>query len=314
MIHPLDVLDRGIEPAAGLLSLITRRSRRSVPDQSPGDCVRARVASRLRSALLLRRLHRLNRQELDRFLELRVYFRGGTLFAAACATRRPLILATPHTETSVIACLVAARRLGPGRRFAILYQHEARNAGLGALIRSSGVQAELLSGFGGVVRALEILKQGGCIATMPDVYQALDDTFAVPFFGRWLRVAGGIPFLAHRSRAMIVPGYIRPVPGPRIQVDIGAILDAEAPASMDERQAVFLQTCRLFEQFERLIRRAPEHWVYLDRLTRLSTPMEVARTASAGDFVAAAADRCRQNPGLVRRAPELARLDNGEAP
>lgn len=313
MIQALDILDRAIEPAAVLLSPFARRSQRSAAGLDPGPCARARFASRLRSAMLLRRLRRSNRRKLDAFLELRVYFRGGAPFAAACASRRPLILATPHTEASVVACLAATRRLGADRRFAILYHQEARNAGLATLLRSFGVPAELLSGFGGVVRALEILKQGGCIATMPDVYQALDDTFAVPFFGRWLRVAGGIPFLAHRSRALLVPGYARPVPGPRVQVDIGAIVDAEAAAGLDERQAVFLRTCELFEQFERLIRRAPEHWVYLDRLMRLSTPMEVARTASAGDLVAAVADRCRRNPGLVRRAPELARLYNRQA-
>jgi len=97
-------------------------------------------------------------------------------------------------------------------------------------------------------------------------------------------------------------------------MDIGAVLDAEVAAGMmDERHAVFLHTCALFEQFERLIRRAPEHWVYFDRLTRLSTPMEVSRTASAGDFVAAVLDRCRRNPGLVRRAPQLSRLNDWRA-
>jgi len=309
MIVPLDVLDRGIEPVAQLVSLLARRSRPPLLDGNRGDFARALLASRWRSAALLRHLRGLTRRDLHSFLESRVRLRGAKLFAAACETRRPLILASPHTETSVVACLVAARSFAPVRRFAILYQAEARNAGLDPLIRTLGVRAQLLSGFGGVVRALEILQQGGCIATMPDVYQALDDTLAVPFFGRWLRVAAGIPFLAHRSRALIVPGYARPVRGPHIRVDIGTALAIEESTVVNERQCIFLLTCRLFEQFERLIRRAPEHWIYLDRLPRLSTRMELERGASAADFLAAVVNRCRLNPALVRRAPELARFD-----
>ncbi|MGH8314502.1 MAG: hypothetical protein ACRETU_05065 [Steroidobacterales bacterium] len=231
----------------------------------------------------------------------------------ACASRHPLILATPHTEVSVLACLAAARRLAKERPFAILFQSEMRDGGIGKLVDSIGVPALLLHGFAGTVRALEVLRRGGCVATMPDAFHDVAETIAVPFLGRWLRVAATVSFLAQRSGALLLPGFARPVRGLLVRVDVGNPVDAQDANDDDERQVAFAVTCRLFAELERLIARAPEHWVYLERLRRLSTPMELARLPGSRDLATALAVRCRNNPALLRRVPELAALIDGDA-
>jgi lauroyl/myristoyl acyltransferase len=272
------------------------------------ELARSTLASRWRSALLLRQVRHLSVRKLGTFLDSHVQIYGVQRFVQACETRRPLILATPHTEASVLACLVAARRLAAARRFAILYQQTARSAGLAALVSQLGLEVTLLSGFGGIVRALELLKSGGCVATMPDAFLDVADTLAVPFLGRWLRVAGGVTYLAHRAGALILPSYARTERGPVVRIEVGAPIDARSHASADERQSAFTLTSRLFAELERRIARAPEHWLYLDRLARLSTPMELPRNAASTELVAAVATRCRSSPGLLRRVPALAQL------
>jgi len=313
-----------VEPLAMLTSPLTPRSfhagRRacqalaSIPATRAWATMRfarAVLAAQWRSALLLEHVRRLPGEELGAFLDSRIRFPGERRFLSALATGRPLILATPHTVASVLGCVAIARKLRGSRRFAVLYQSEERNAGLPALFQRAGVAVVLLSGVGGVVRALEVLKHGGCLATMPDVFDDVSDTIVVPFFGRWLRIAGGTAFLAKRSAALLVPGYVTTRRGLVVRLEAAAPIDAGAEASGDERQDLFALTCRMFAEFERRIARAPEHWLYWDRLPRLSTPMELPRDAGSPDFEAAIANRCRALPGLLRRVPELGSLREG---
>jgi lauroyl/myristoyl acyltransferase len=318
--------DQCVDASASLASRLLpaalhpgRRARRelaviaSTQGWASDGLVRAVLASRWRSALLLRLVRQLDGAYLRAFVDSRVQFRNENSLTQARASGRPLVLATPHTQVSVLACLAAARRLAQDRPFAILYQSELRDGGIRALVESSGVPAILLHGFAGAVRALEILRRGGCVATMPDAFHDVADTIAVPFLGRWLRVAAGVAFLAQRSDALLLPGFARPIRGLLVRVDVGHPIDAKDPGANDERQAAFAVTCRLFAELERLIARAPEHWVYLERLRRLSTPLELARSPGSRDLAVALAARCRSNPALLRRVPELATLIQGDA-
>jgi lauroyl/myristoyl acyltransferase len=313
--------DRSIDAAAALLSRCMpasmhpgRRACRSIAEMpatrawATERLARAILANRWRSALLFREVRRLSRRKLQRFLDSHVQIYGVQRFVQACETRRPLVLATLHTEGSVLACLIAAQRLAADRRFAILYQQTARSAGLPALISRTGLEVTLLSGVGGIVRALELLKDGGCIATMPDAFLDVADTLAVPFLGRWLRVAGGLAYLAHRAGALILPSYSRVERGLMVRIEVGPPIDAGIRTDADERQSTFTLTSRLFAELERRIARAPEHWLYLDRLARLSTPMELPRDTPSSELVCAIASRCRAFPVLLRRAPALAQL------
>ena len=319
--RPYLLADRCVDAAAGFVSPLLptalhpgRRAKReltaiaSTRSWASDGLARAVIASRLRSALLLRLVRQLDGAYLRAFVDSHVQFRNEHALTQACASGRPLILATPHTEVSVLACLAAARRLAKDRPFAILYQSEMRNGGIGKLVESMGVPAILLHGFAGTVRAFELLRRGGCVATMPDAFHDVADTIAVPFLGRWLRVAVGVAFLAHRSHALLLPGFARPVRGLLVRVDVGHPVDARDPGAEDERQLAFALTCQLFAELERLIARAPEHWVYLERLRRLSTPMGLARSPGSRELTAALAALCRNNPALVRRVPELAPL------
>lgn len=324
--QPYLLADRCVEACAGFISPLLpgvlhpgRRAQRelatiaSTRGWASDGVVRAILASRWRSALLLHLVRQLDGTYLRAFIDTRVQFRNAHAFTEASTSGRPLILATPHTQVSVLACLAAARKLAKERPFAILYGRESHNGGIGKLVESIGVPATLLHGFAGAVRAIEVLRRGGCVATMPDAFHDVADTVAVPFLGRWLRVAAGIAFLAQRSGAVVLPGYARPVRGLIVRVDVGEPIDATNAGAEEERQVAFAVTCQLFAQVERLIARAPEHWVYLERLRRLSTPMELARSPGSRDLAAALAVRCRDNPALLRRVPELAALIQGDA-
>jgi lauroyl/myristoyl acyltransferase len=275
---------------------------------------RSILVAQWRSAWLLKYVRRLNQPDLIAFLDAQVRFEGECRLQSALDAPTPLILATPHSGLSVLGCLAIARRMHGRRRFAVLYQDEARNAGIPALFERAGVTATLLSGVGGVVRALEILRRGGCVATMPDVFNDVADTLAVPFLGRWLRVAAGTAFLARRSGALIVPGYVKAGPEFTVHAEVAQPIDSANCTSDDERQDIFALSCRLFAEFERCLERAPEHWLYWDLLPRVSTPLELPRGACSVDIAIALTSRCRAIPGLLRRVPELAPLICGAPP
>jgi lauroyl/myristoyl acyltransferase len=266
------------------------------------------LAARWRSALLLTQARQLSAAKLQRFLDSQVRFEGDTAFARTLATPRPVILATPHSGASLIACLAAVRRFRRERHFGVLYQHTARNAGIPAMFQRAGAKATLLSGVGGVVRALEILQHGGCIATMPDVFDEIIETLAVPFFGRWLRVAAGPALLAQRSGGLILPGYVITERGPAVCARVNEPIDSRDFDSGDARQDIFALTCRMFAELERRLLQAPEHWLYWDKLPRVSTPLECAAGVELSDLAGALARRCRAFPGLLHRVPELAPL------
>ena len=81
-----------------------------------------------------------------------------------------------------------------------------------------------------------------------------------------------------------------------------------------ERQNVFTLTCRLFAEFESGLKRAPEHWLYWDRLPRVSTPLGTPPTTQAASVMVDIATRCRAFPGLLRRVPELRPCVEAAAP
>jgi lauroyl/myristoyl acyltransferase len=320
----LRITDRCIDAATELLTplsparlhpgLRTLRALASIPaacaPQARG-LAPAILAARWRSALLLAHIARLPPPELRHFLARRVRFVGDTPLAPILAARRPLIVATPHCGANLIACLAVIRRYECLRPFGVLYRKAPGTATVANIFERAGARAELLSGIGGVVRALELLQRGGCIATMPDVFDDVVDTIAVPFFGRWLRVAAGLPFLAHRSQALILPAYVTAERGAEVCAQAGTLIDAREFASGDVRQDIFALTHQLFAGIERQVRGAPQHWLYWERLPRVSTPLEAAPLADAQSVAAALARHCRANPGLLRRVPELALLVAG---
>ena len=268
----------------------------------------ATLAARWRSALLLAYLHRIRTADLRHFLATRVQFDDDSVIERVLAGPRPLIIATPHCGANLLACLALVRRFQHRRHFAVLYRHAPHNAGLAKMFELAGAQASLLSGIGGVVRAMEVLQQGGCLVTMPDVFDEVVDTIAVPFCGRWLRVAGGLPLLAHRCAALILPALVATERGPRIRAHAGRIIDVCDCPSGDVRQDIFALICRLFAEVERLLRSSPQHWLYWDRLARVSTPLDPSGFVDAPTIVMTLARRCRANPGLLQRVPELVPL------
>lgn len=319
--------DSVIDPLAVLLSPLLPRFRHPgkralmALGQMPAcgialkkDLARSMLAARWREALLLARARALTARRLPSFIDSTVHIRGAQVLEDCLATRRPLVFATPHFGACVLGCLALARSLQWQRRLALLYQRDPRNAGLRSLFLRADASAALLSGTAGIVRALQILGEGGAVATMPDVFDDIADTVAIPLFGRWLRVASGTAYLAARSQALIVPGYVRSERGPGVCVELARPIDARDCASGDVRQTIFALMRRLFAEFESGLRHAPEHWLYWERLPRVSTPLGIPVTAEAFDVTIDIAMRCRAFPGLLRRVPELRHLVGARAP
>jgi lauroyl/myristoyl acyltransferase len=319
--------DSVIDPLAVLLSPLLPRFRHPgkralmALGQMPAcgialnkDLARSMLAARWREALLLARARALTARRLPSFIDSTVHIRGAQVLEDCLATRRPLVFATPHFGACVLGCLALARSLQGQRRLALLYQRDPRNAGLRSLFLRADASAALLSGTAGIVRALQILGEGGAVATMPDVFDDIADTVAIPLFGRWLRVASGTAYLAARSQALIVPGYVRSERGPGVGVELARPIDARDCASGDVRQTIFALMRRLFAEFESGLRHAPEHWLYWERLPRVSTPLGIPVTAEAFDVTVDIAMRCRAFPGLLRRVPELRHLVGARAP
>ncbi len=319
--------DSVIDPLAALLSPILPRSRHPgrralmALGQMPAcgiaadeNLARSILAARWREALLLARARSRTVRRLPSIIDSTVHIRGAQVLEDCLATGRPLVFATPHYGACVLGCLALARSLQGRRRLALLYQRDPRNAGLRSLFLRADASATLLSGTAGIVRAVQTLGEGGAVATMPDVFDDITDTVAIPLFGRWLRVASGTAYLAARSQALIVPGFVRTERGPGVCVELTRPIDARECASSDLRQTIFALTRRLFAQFENGLRRAPEHWLYWERLPRVSTPLGSPVTAEAFDVTADIAMRCREFPGLLRRVPELRHLVGAGAP
>lgn len=290
-----------------------RRARRILANL-PGPGVRtdarferAVLTSQWRSALLLEYLRRLPDAELLAFLDSDVHVEGDIPLAAPSGARRPVILVTPHYGACVVGCLCVARRLRDQRRLSVYYSQSSRNSGITELLQRAGVQpATLLSGLGGAAHALEALEQGGCVAMMPDVYLDVADTVAVPFLGRWLRAAGGAAFLALRSGAWLVPAYAFPGSRMGITLRCSPPIDPASATSGDDAQDIFSLTCRLFADIERVLRRAPEHWLQWEQLPLISTPLDLPRSADIPDMLHALEKRCRAFPALIHHIPELA--------
>lgn len=307
-----------LSPLLPLSSHPGRRARRTLADLPglgfPIDArfARAVLRSRWRSALLLEFLCRVPDAQLHAFLDSHVHVEGEIPLAAPSGARRPVILVTPHYGACVVGCLCAARRLRDQRRLSVYYEQNSRNSGISELFHRVGVRsAAQLSGLSGAAHALEALEQGGCLAMMPDVYLDVADTVAVPFFGRWLRAAGGAAFLALRSGAWLVPAYAVPDSRMGITLRCSPAIDPASAASGDGAQKLFSLTCRLFADIERVLRRAPEHWLQWERLPLISTPLDLPRSADISDLLRALEKRCRAFPALLRHIPELAAALSG---
>ena len=173
--------------------------------------MRAVLESRWRSRLLLSHVLSLPPSQLRRFFEQRVVFEGAVLAAPMLDGTRPVILAAPHYGPAPIGYAAAVHRVGAHRPINLFYDSARTPQRLNHLFERTGVDTNaLLGNFSGVVAAMRALERNEWLVMMPDAFDDITHTIAVPFFGRLLRVAAGTAFFALRSDALIVPVFATP--------------------------------------------------------------------------------------------------------
>ena len=270
---------------------------------------RALVASRWRCALLLRYVSQLTRPQLRTFLEDRVAYEGAAYAQHVFNGSRPVILVAPHYGPAPIGFVAAVHRLSGRRAVNLFFDTTRSSPRMTLLFERSGVDATtLLPGFPGVLAAVRALARNEYLVMMPDEYEDIAQTLAVPFFGRMLRVAAGTAFFALRTNAWIVPVFAAPTRQLGVHVTVGRPIDPARFVGIEESQAIFLLNRILFATFEREIRRAPEHWHLWEAFPQMSTAIDPPGRLEEDAPLRLLRDKCEYSPHLLQDVPELEML------
>jgi hypothetical protein len=267
---------------------------------------RAVLESRWRSHLLLSHVLGLSRSELRHFFDDRAVFEGAVFATPMLDGSRPVVLAAPHYGPAPIGYVAAVNHIGPRRPINLFYDECRAPRRLERLFERGGVDSKtLLGGFSGVVSAMRALERGEWLVMMPDAFDDMAHTMAVPFFGRMLRVAAGTAFFALRTEALVVPVFTAPTARLGVRVILGRPIDSRRFFAVDEPQSIFMLTRALFACFERELRRTPEHWHNWEAFPRVSTTIAPPGRLEDDAPMRLLRDKCATSPHLLRELPEL---------
>jgi hypothetical protein len=268
--------------------------------------MRSVLESRWRSRLLLSHVLGLSQPQLRRFFQERVIFEGAVLAAPMLDGTRPVIMAAPHYGPAPIGYAAAVQRVGAHRPINLFYDASRTPPQLIQLFQRTGVNTNtLLGSFTGVVAAMRALERNEWLVMMPDAFDDMTHTIAVPFFGRMLRVAAGTAFFALRADALVVPVFATPAQRLGLRVTLGRPIDSRRFFGFDEPQSIFMLTRALFACFEREMRRAPEHWHNWEVFPRVSRAVSPPGRLEDDAPMRLLRDKCTEQPQLLRDLPEL---------
>jgi KDO2-lipid IV(A) lauroyltransferase len=203
-------------------------------------------------------------EPLDSFLS-RVTVEGIEHPRAALASGRGLFLLTAHlgsweysalaTAGAGISTTVIARPLDNPILDSLVRQFRERNGN--AVVYKTDAAREMF----------RVLKRGGSIGILTDQHARTADAVVVPFFGRPASTTSIVARLADRTEALIVPvSCLRTGPA-RYRLAFEPAIDVRC-LPPEERQPIQL-TARLNLEVERLVRRAPEQWLWLHNRWKL---------------------------------------------
>lgn len=280
---------------------------RDIPEAPNGPYfARAVLESRWRSRMMLSYLLGLSQPQVRRFLDERAEFEGAMPGAAMFDPTRPVILAAPHYGAAPVGYLAALRHFGARRPVNLFFDTDRTTPRITRLFELGGVDTnQLLGGFSGVLSAMRALDRKECLIMMPDAYDENSSTFAVPFFGRMLRVAAGTAFFALRNDAWIIPVFAAPLRHLGVRVTLGRPLDSRRFLAFDESQSIFALTRALFSSFDRELHRSPEHWHNWETFPRVSTAVTPPGRLDDDAPMRLLRDKCNGAPHLLADVPEL---------
>lgn len=267
---------------------------------------RALIRSQWRCDLLFRYVMQLSRPQLRTFLEEKVAYEGAAYAQHVFNSSRPVILAAPHFGAAPIGFIATIQRLSGPRALNVFYGSRCSLPRLMLLFERAGIDATLLlGGLPGVLGAIRALGRNEYLLMMPDAFDDLSQTHAVPFFGRMLRVAPGTAFFALRTNAWVVPVFAAPARELGVNVTLGRPIDPLRFATLEESQAIFMLNRALFASFEREIRREPQHWLQWKSFPHMSTSVQPPGRLEEDAPLRLIRDKCDASPHLLQDVPEL---------
>jgi lauroyl/myristoyl acyltransferase len=205
-----------------------------------------------------------------------------------------------------VGYVAAVQRIGSKKSINLFYDSSRSTPRLDRLFELSGLDTNtLLGSFTGVVAAMRALERNEWLVMMPDAFDDITHTIAVPFFGRMLRVAAGTAFFALRSDAWVVPVFAAPTRRLGVRVTLGRPIDSRRFFAFDEPQSIFMLTRALFACFEREMRRAPEHWHSWERFPHVSRAVTPPGRLEDDAPMRLLRDKCVAQPHLLHDLPEL---------
>ncbi len=198
-------------------------------------------------------------------LDARIEVVGAERVRSALATGRGLFLMTAHfgnweysalaTAAAGVPVAVIARPLDNPLLEAFIRSFRERNGN--TVIYKAEAAREML----------RVLKRGGGVGILADQHAGTADAVVAPFFGRPASTTSIVARLADRTEALIIPAFcVRNGPA-RYRMEYGAVIDVRT-LSPEERQPAPL-TARLNLEVERVVRRAPDQWLWLHNRWRL---------------------------------------------
>ncbi len=225
--------------------------------------------------VLNRQLMRASPETIMRHVRDRVVVEPGQHWRDALLHPGPLLVVTPHYGPFTLGLLRLCADLAGHREVHAFYDPPEKNPGtanVGAIMaRCCDNFRPVFNDRRGVVRALKVLRAGGVMTIMPDVYQVNGQCLAVPFLSHLSYAMTGTAFLALKSSALLLHVYVQPVAG---GVCIRADKPYAMPVSGNDEDDIYRQTCRTFESLERQLLRDPSYWDYLPQLkARLGMPL-----------------------------------------
>jgi KDO2-lipid IV(A) lauroyltransferase len=198
-------------------------------------------------------------------LDARVEVHGAERVRASLATGRGLFFLTAHFgnwEYSALAIAAAgipvaviARPMDNPILETLLRRFRERNGNV--VVYKTDAAREML----------RVLKRGGAIGILVDQHARTADAVVVPFFGRPASTTSIVARLADRTEALIVPASCLRTAPARYRLVIESEIDVRH-LTFEERQPAPL-TARLNLEVERLVRRAPEQWLWLHNRWKL---------------------------------------------
>jgi len=197
----------------------------------------------------------------------RVRVEGGEQLKTAAAEGRGVLILTAHYGNWEL--LAAAHGLTgvPASIVVRPLDHPMLDELAARFRRRSG--AELIVKHRAVREVLGALRRGRMVGVLLDQNATRAEGVFVPFFGVPASTSKGLALLALRTRAPVVPMFLRREAGGRHCMEVGA--PVPPPPDAD----VVAYTARFNQVLEAAIRRAPEQWLWMHARWR-TRPREAA--------------------------------------